>query len=200
LIHPIRFLRLLPVLLLVVVAHSLPAQTADTVAVPMSNEGVLRATSVVDAVFVDRRAPAGAVGGADWAAYLMARLGVRPIPAMPYVAVAVDSTALAMSARIGDLPPETRAELGPMVGFLDPATPISATILLQSAGPEAVRFHLESVSINGFPVPEPFLQPYLAGLGQRYPMLTASGRDLLVQIPPGGHVVLGADSIHLSLP
>jgi len=142
----------------------------------MSDAGVLRATAVVDDVFVDRRKKAGAVGGADWAAYLMARLGVRPIPPMPYVAVSVDSTAILMNSRIGDLPAQTRAELGPMVGFLDPATPISATIVLSVVGPEAVRFHLESVSINGFPVPEPFLEPYLSGVGRRYPMLTATGR------------------------
>lgn len=178
----------------------LRGQTAGPVTVPISNEGVVRATTVVDAVFVERRIPAGAVGGADWAAYLMARLGVRPIPEMPYVVVGVDSTAITMTSRIGDLPAQTRAELGPMVGFLDPATPISATLLLQAAGPEAVRFHLESVSINGFPVPEPFLQPYLSGVGQRYPMLTASGRDLLVQIPPNARVALAPDSIRLSLP
>ena len=180
--------------------HALRAQTVDSVVVPISNEGVVRATSIVDAVFVERRMPTGAVGGADWAAYLMARLGVRPIPFMPYVAVGVDTTAIRMTSRIGDLPPQTRTELGPMVGFLDPATPISASILLQPAGPEAVRFHLDGVSINGFPVPEPFLQPYLAGIGRSYPMLTASGRDLLVQIPPNARVELGADSIHLSLP
>lgn len=186
----------------VVLAVALPleAQSPDSTRVPMSDAGVSRATAVVNEVFVDRRSKAGAVAGADWAAYLMARLGVRPIPAMPYVAVAVDSSAIQMSSRIGDLPAQTRAELGPMVGILDPATPIAATIVLTAAGPEAVRFHLQSVSISGFPVPEPFLEPYLSGIGQRYPMLTASGRDLLVQIPPNGRVLLGADSIHLSMP
>jgi hypothetical protein len=187
-------------LLVLVTVLPLEAQAADSVRVPMSDAGVLRATAVVEDVFVDRRSKAGAVGGADWAAYLMARLGVRPIPPMPYVAVSVDSSAILMTSRIGDLPAQTRAELGPMVGFLDPATPISASIVLSTAGPEAVRFHLESVSINGFPVPEPFLEPYLSGVGRRYPMLTATGRDLLVQVPAEGRVVLGADSIHLSLP
>ncbi|HKV74166.1 MAG TPA: hypothetical protein VJN95_06585 [Gemmatimonadales bacterium] len=179
---------------------SLAAQTADSVRVPVSDAGVLRATAIVNDVFVDRRTGAGAVGGADWTAYLMARLGVRPIPSLPSMAVSVDSSGIVLASRIGDLPKETRVELGPMVGFLDPATPISALITLSQAGPEAVRFHLQTVNIAGFAVPEPFLQPYLAGVGQRYPALTSSGRDLLVQIPPNGRVALGADSIHLSLP
>ena len=179
---------------------ALSAQAADSVRFPVSDAGVLRATAVVNDVFVDRRSHAGSVGGADWTAYLMARLGVRPIPALPSMAVNVDSAAITLSSRIGDLPKETRVELGPMVGFLDPATAISALITLSTAGPEAVRFHLENVSIAGFAVPEPFLQPYLAGVGQRYPALTTSGRDLLVQVPPNGRVSLGADSIHLSLP
>lgn len=169
-------------------------------AAPISAEGVIRATATVDDVFVSRTIKAGAVGGADWVAYMMARLGVNPLPPLPGFAVAVDSAAITLNSRIADLPAQTRSELGPLVGLLDPATPISATILLMPAGEIAVRFHLESVSLNGFAIPEAFLQSYLADIGRRYPALTKSGRDLLVQIPQGGKVSLRADSISLSLP
>ncbi len=178
----------------------LTAQSVDPVRVPVTADGVVRATAVVDDVFVERRIPAGAIGGADWVAYLMARLGVRPIPMMPGFVVAVDSAAIHLRSRIADLPAQTRTELGPLVGFLDPATPISATIVLQSAGALAARFHLETVSVNGFPIPDGFLLPYLSDIGRRYPMLTRTGRDLLIQVPQGGRLTLAPDSIHLSLP
>ncbi|MEP6474092.1 MAG: hypothetical protein ABJC74_10245 [Gemmatimonadota bacterium] len=178
----------------------LSAQTADPLRVPVTADGVVRATAVVDDVFVERRIPAGTIGGADWVAYLMARLGVRPIPMMPGFVVTVDSASIHLRSRIADLPAQTRAELGPLVGFLDPTTPISATILLQPAGALAARFHLETVSVNGFPIPDGFLLPYLSDIGRRYPMLTRTGRDLLIQVPQGGLLSLAPDSIHLSLP
>jgi hypothetical protein len=105
-----------------------------------------------------------------------------------------------MSSKLGDLPPQTRTELGPLLGFLDPATPLAADITLTRAGPQAVRFHLQSLSVAGFGVPEMFLASYLADVGKRYPALTATGRDLLVQVPTGGRLTLAADSIRLALP
>jgi hypothetical protein len=176
------------------------AQSSGGGASMISSDGVIRATQIVDAVFVTRKAHAGAVGGADWVAYMMARLGIRPIPDLPGVVVAVDTGGIIMSSKLGDLPPQTRTELGPLVGFLDPSTPIAADITLTSAGPQAVRFHLQSFSVAGFGVPEMFLASYLADVGKRYPALTATGRDLLVQVPAGGRVTLAADSIRLALP
>jgi len=176
---------------------ALAQSAADT---PVTGAGVVRATAVVDDVFVARTHASGAIGGADWVAYLMARLGIHPIPALPGFVVTVDSTQIQMTSRIADLPRETRTELGPLVGFLDPSTPIAGTITLQSVGPEAVRFHLDQVSLNGFAIPEAFLQSWLADVGRRYPVLGRSGRDLLVQIPAGGRVTLGPDSLHLALP
>jgi len=176
------------------------AQSPGAAAPMISSDGVVRATQIVDAVFVTRKAHAGAVGGADWVAYMMARLGIRPIPDLPGVAVAVDTGGIVMSSKLGDLPPQTRTELGPLVGFLDPSTPIAADITLTRAGPQAVRFHLQTLSVAGFGVPEMFLASYLADVGKRYPALTATGRDLLVQVPTGGRLTLAADSIRLALP
>lgn len=182
--------------LLVLAVLAAPPAGAQTI----SSVGVVRATQVVDAVFVTRKKHAGSVGGADWVAYMMARLGIHPIPDLPGVAVAVDSAGIVMSSRLGDLPPQTRTELGPLVGFLDPSTPIAADITLLRAGPQAVRFHLESLSVAGFAVPEMFLASYFSDVGKRYPSLTASGRDLLVQVPTGGRVTLARDSVRLALP
>jgi len=181
-------------------ATEAPAQSPGATVPVISSTGVVRATEVVDAVFVSRHRHAGAIGGADWVAYMMARLGIHPIPDLPGVAVAVDSSGIVMSSRLGDLPPQTRAELGPLVGFLNASTPIAADISLFRAGPQAVRFHLESLSVAGFAVPEVILASYLSDVGKRYPALTASGRDLLVQVPTGGRVTLARDSVRLALP
>lgn len=166
----------------------------------ISSTGVVRATQVVDAVFVARKKHMGAVGGADWVAYMMARLGINPIPDLPGITVAVDTSEIVLRSRIGDLPPQTRAELGPLIGFLDPTTRLAAEITLASAGAQAVRFHLQSLSIAGFQVPEALLASYLSDVGKRYPALTSTGRDLLVQIPTGGGIRLATDSVRLALP
>ena len=44
----------------------------------LSNDGVLRASSQVDSVFVARTKADGRVDGGDWASYLLARLGAGP--------------------------------------------------------------------------------------------------------------------------
>jgi len=54
--------------------------------------------------------------------------------------------------------------------------------------------------VAGFAVPEVILASYLSDVGKRYPALTASGRDLLVQVPTGGRVTLARDSVRLALP
>ena len=54
--------------------------------------------------------------------------------------------------------------------------------------------------IDGVPVPESLLQPVMAGVGDQYPALTSSGRDLYVEIPAGGRMALRSDSVALALP
>jgi len=40
----------------------------------------------------------------------------------------------------------------------------------------------------------------MAGVGDQYPALTSSGRDLFVEIPAGGRMALRPDSVALALP
>jgi hypothetical protein len=154
----------------------------------------------VDSVFVERSLRGAVVDGGDFSAYLMARLGVRPIPPSLGFRVTVDTEHILLHGRIRDLPPQAAAALGPMVTALDPETMVQAEIGLSSAGPRAVRFRLVSVEIGGFTMPEMLLQPALAEVGRQYPALTASGRDLLVEIPPGGRITLMPVGIALTGP
>lgn len=185
-------------ILLAGVANPLPAQ--DTVWSAITDSGVVRAAAAVDSVFLDHTAGEARVGGGDWAAYLMARLGVRPIPPSLGFQVRVDSQWIVLSGRIRGLPPESRLALGPLLGILDSETVIRADIALYAAGPRAVRFRLETVYIAGFPVPDPFLQGVMTDVGRQYPALTASGRDLLVEIPPDGRITLLPAQVRLKAP
>jgi len=159
--------------------------------------GVTRASAVVDAVFVDRLLPEGTVGVGDWASYLMARLGVVPIPADLRVRVRSDSQRVVISSRIGDLNAETRAALGPIVGMLPPETQIAGEITLRRPTREVVQFYLDRVTVNGVPIPEGFVAATMIEVGKQYPALSRSGRSLYVQVPADAHVVILPGSVRL---
>lgn len=161
--------------------------------------GVARAQAVVDSVFLDRKTPKGAIEGGDWAAYLMVRLGVNPLPDSVGIVVAVDSQRITFSGRIQDLPPEARAMLGPLSALVDPATMLSAEIEQVPAGKGLAHFRLRQVSVGAFPVPEVMLRSMMMDIGDKYPALTETGRDLFVQIPTDGRVTLAAGSVLLSV-
>ena len=163
-------------------------------------EGVVRASALVDSVFVDKQINRAQVGGGDFTAYLMARLGVNRIPPDFQYRVRVDTALIHFGGRLADLPDEARSSLGPLVMFLKPETRLMAEIDLQTAGPRAVHFRLRNVLIDGVPVPEALLQPVMASVGDQYPALTSSGRDLYVEIPEGGRMALRPDSVALALP
>jgi len=160
-------------------------------------EGVLRASALVDSVFVDRQLLRATVDGGDFAAYLMARLGARALPPDFGYQVLVDTTLLRIGGRIADLPPEARRALAGLVMVLPPDTRLEAQIELLSAGREAARFRLRSATVQGIPVPEAFLASMLAEVGRQYPALTPSGRDLLVQIPTGSSIFLLPGAVEL---
>lgn len=188
----------IPVILLIglmLTAGTASGQTGDdTGPRRIAPEGVVRASALVDSVFVDRQLPRATVDGGDFAAYLMARLGARDLPPDFAFTVEIDTALIRIGGRIADLPTEARQALSQLVLLLPPDTRLEAQIELAAAGNEAVRFHLRTISVGGVPIPETFLIPLMADIGRQYPALTASGRDLYVQVPAGAkmHLIPGA--------
>lgn len=174
------------------------AQVPDSAKGRLSMDGVLRASSQVDSVFVDRTKPAGAIDGGDWASYLLARLGAGKIPDGLGIEVVVDSSRIEVHGRLQDLPLEARALLGPVASMVDSTTMIAADVLVQRTGAEVVRFWLKGLRVNGFPFPEFLLGSMMASVGRQYPALTASGRDLYVQVPADGRLTLGEGAIQIT--
>ena len=161
----------------------------------LSRDGVVRATATVDSVFVSRTAKSGRVEGGDWGSYLLARLGAGAIPDTLAIVIAVDTAHIEVHGRLQDLPLDARRLLGPLATMVDSSTVVAADVALQRTGREIVRFYLRGIKINGFPFPEFLLGPMMAQVGRQYPALTASGRDLYVQIPPDGTVRLGDGAV-----
>ncbi len=160
--------------------------------------GVARAQAVVDSVFLDRKVERGSIEGGDWASYLMVRLGVSPLPDSVGMVVSVDTLLITFSGRLQDLPPEAQAMVGPLSALIDPATIIIAEVEQVPAAVGLAHFRLRGVKVGMFPVPELMLHSLLLDVGARYPELTKSGRDLYVQIPEDGKVVLGLGMVVLS--
>jgi hypothetical protein len=177
-------------LLVACLASTARAQTNPTPG-RLSTDGVVRATAQVDSVFVDRSKRDGRIDGGDWASYLLARLGAGKVPDSLGLVVSIDTAHIEVRGRIQDLPAETRRLLGSLSTMVDSTTVIAADVTLQRTGPEIVRFWLRGLKVNGFPFPDFLLGPMMASIGRQYPALTASGRDLYVQVPADGRVALG---------
>lgn len=167
---------------------------------PITNEGVVRASSAVDSVLLDGLAPERVVGAGDFASYLMARLGVIPIPSTLRFRVVSDTAFLRLTGRVADLPPEAVRELGPFVAFLDPETRLDAFVSLTRENPRAVRFRLTEARIGGGRVPDDVLQLVMSDVGRRYPALSRTGRDLFVEIPAGATMELVTGGVRLTAP
>jgi hypothetical protein len=185
------------VLVLGISSFARAQQPTATLTDSIRPEGIIRASHVVDSVFVDRTLPHGYVFGGDWGAYLMARLGAVPIPEDLKIAVDVDTQRIVLHTHVGDLPLIARQALGPLLAFLPPETLLEGEIGLDKLGPQVVRFRLTAVRLNGVLVPERFLQEVMAGVGRQYPALTKTGRDLLIQIPRDGEVLLAPGGVQL---
>lgn len=186
---------MLGLLLLLQVQTGPPVDTTGTL---LTNAGVLRAAGKVDSVFVTRRLDSARVNAADWAAYLMARLGVKPIPETG-LRIVSDPRTLRVKGKISDLPADAQNSLATFLAMLDPATPIEASVTMDYPQPDAIRFHLDSAWIAELNIPEPILGPGLKVVGDKYPVLMNGGRDLFVAIPahakvrlvPGGVDLIG---------
>lgn len=191
-------------LLLAATAVPAPAhgQTADAPGAwaAITGPGVARAAAQVDSVYVDRQLPQVTVAGGDFAAYLMARLGLRTIPPDFGFRVAIDTALIRIGGQLSDLPAEARQALSQLVLMLPASTRLEAQVELAPAGPEAVRFHLRGATVDGVPIPEMLLAPLMGSVGRQYPALTATGRDLYVQIPAGASVKLISGAVMLTGP
>lgn len=184
-------------------AWTVPAHAQDRLSEPrtpvdtVSDAGVGRAAAMVDSVFVDRQLTEGFVDAGDFASYLMARLNIRPIPAGMGLRVEIDSTSIVLHGRVGDLPPEALAALGPLVGMLAPETEYAGVIALAAVAREVVRFRLARVTVGGIEIPEPFVAAAMLDVGKRYPALSRSGRALFVEIPADAVVQLVPGRVRL---
>ena len=184
-------------LLIVLALLQTPSPVApDTAGTLMTNAGVIRAAGVVDSVFVSRLRDSATIGAGDWTAYLMARLGVRPIPEMG-LRIAIDPARLRVRGRLSDIPPEARNALASLLAMLDPSTPIEASVTLDRVAPNAIRFHLDSAWIAGFALPDAFLGQGLRVVGEKYPVLANGGRDLFVEIPVNSTVRYTREGVKL---
>jgi hypothetical protein len=165
----------------------------------LSNAGVYRAAARVDSVYVERVNRQAFVEGGDFASYLVARLGVRPVPDNLAIDIGVDTGAVTLSGQVQQLPPAVKAALGPALMFLDPSSVITADVSLLRNQPGVVRFHLRSLLVNGVPLPEGLLVPLMAEVGARYRALTRTGRDLLVAIPEDGTMRLEQGGVRVAI-
>jgi hypothetical protein len=171
----------------------------DTTGALLTNAGVLRAAGKVDSVFVTRTLDSALVDGADWAAYLMARLGVRPIPESG-LRITIDPRTLRVKGRLSDIPAEGQASLAPLMAMFDPATPFAASVTLDAPAPDAIRFHLDSAWVDLLAIPEAMLGPGLQIVGEKYPVLANGGRDLFVSVPANATVRFTSAGVVLLAP
>ena len=159
--------------------------------------GIQRVSGKVDSVFIDRKAPEFVVGGGDWVSYLAARLGAVPIPEPSGIQVAVDTARILITGKMSDLPQDTWSLLGPVAMLVNPDTKLEADVVMAPTGPGACRFVLTTIRVGGMTIPESLLAQFLAQVGERYPVLGKSGRELLVGIPADGHVGLVQDGVRI---
>jgi hypothetical protein len=159
--------------------------------------GIERVSGKVDSVFIDRKATEFVVGGGDWVSYLAARLGAVPIPEPSGIQVAVDTARILVMGKMSDLPQDTWSLLGPVAMLVDPNTKLEAEVVMAPTGPGAVRFVLTTIRVGGMTIPESLLARFLAQVGERYPVLGKSGRELLVGVPTDGHVGLVQDGVRI---
>lgn len=191
---------LLAAMLLLMAPAVTHAQEPDSSWKVIRKEGVSRASALVDSVYIDRQLPTATVDGGDFAAYLIARLGATELPPDFNYRVAIDATQIRLSGRLSDLPPDAQRSLSQLLMVFPPDSKLEAQITLHPAGAQAVRFHLASVKVRGVPVPESILGPVMANVGRQYPALTATGRDLLVQIPERAGMALVSGGVRLTAP
>jgi hypothetical protein len=188
------------VLALSLAPGALPAQEAAGVGSRISNAGVLRADTAVEAVFLARTRLVDTVDIGDFASHLLARLGVPPFEDSLAFAVTSDTARVRIGGRLKDFPEIARRELSGIFFFLDSLTPFEAEISMPGRRDGIMRFRLERVRVGGFPIPEILLVPALREYDRRYPVLASGGRELMIAMPPEATAALVEDAIELRMP
>ncbi|MBI2535762.1 MAG: hypothetical protein HYW06_02060 [Gemmatimonadetes bacterium] len=165
---------------------------------PLTNAGIQRAAARLDSVFVSRTTPRVMIKGGDFGSYLIARLGVVPIPADLTLRVVVNREHLALTGRLRDVPLRARDVLGPMFAMLPLDTPVAAEIEVARVERERLRFRLATVRVNHLPVPGAILSALMSRMAREYGAPSESGRDLMVRIPPDGNLELVTGWVRVS--
>lgn len=165
---------------------------------PLTNAGIQRAAARLDSVFVSRTAPRVMIKGGDFGSYLIARLGVMPIPPDLTLRVVVNREHMALTGKLRDVPVRARDALGMMFAMLPLDTPVAAEIEVDRVAKETVRFRLATVRVNHLPVPETLLSAMLSRVARQYGAPSETGRDLMVRIPPDGNLELFTGWVRLS--
>lgn len=193
----IRWIR---VALLALVAV-LPASAQDTLpGSRITNAGVVRATVATDSVFIARTRTADTVDIGDFAAFLLAQIGAPRFDDSLAFKVTSDTQRVRIAGRIMDFPASTRAELGPIFGFLDSTTVFVAEVSMPQADSGLLVFRLERLLVHGFPVPDILVLGALAKYRAQYPkMLAAGGKEFLAAIPREGRAALITNAIVLRM-
>ncbi len=94
----------------------------------LSTDGIREAAMQWDSVFVSRQTAETFVDGGAWGSYVMAEMGVIPIPDDLRFRVSVSPTHMELFGTIADLPLATRQVLAPILGFFSPETSLIARI------------------------------------------------------------------------
>lgn len=187
--------------LLLSVAASAAAQTTPLPGSVISNEGVVRAGAQIDSVFISRLASIDTVDVGDFVAHVLARLGVPTFDSsVAGFRVTSDSLRARISGRIADFPPETRRELGPLFSFIDSTALFTAQITMPQHSDGIMRFRLERVAVGAFGIPDILLAVPLADYAARYPVLSANGREFLVEMPADARARFVTNGIEIARP
>ena len=186
-------------LLIVAVAH--PANGQDTLpGSRITNLGVVRATAATDSVFIARTRAVDTVNIGDFAAFLLAQIGAPRFDDSLGFKVTADTQRVRIAGRIMDFPAVSRAELGPIFGFLDSTTVFVAEVSMPQADSGIMVFRLERLLVRGFPIPDLLVLGALEKYRTQYPrMLAAGGKEFHAAMPREARAALITNAIVLRM-
>jgi hypothetical protein len=167
----------------------------------ITNSGVVRATGATDSVFIARSRAIDTVDIGDFAAFLLAQIGAPRFNDSLAFKVTSDSQRVRIAGRIMDFPASSRAELGPIFGFLDSTTVFVAEVSMPQADSGIMVFRLERLLVHGFTIPDLLVLGALEKYRTQYPkMLAAGGKEFHAGMPREARAALITNAIVLWIP